>query len=117
MFRVSPYHYDRVVSPVDFGSLSLRPSEERRTLKEPTKSISVESKLTLGIHFSGPTKNGSSSADCGIADASDIESELPDTTVPGMLDHSTRLDSDSARSLTTRDSSDKVSSSTRGRLG
>ncbi|KER20450.1 hypothetical protein T265_11013 [Opisthorchis viverrini] len=114
---INPYHYERVVSPVDFGSLSLSPSEEQRALKGPTKSISFEGKLTLEIRFSGLTKNGFSSADCGIADATDSESELPDTTVPGMLDHSARLDSDSARSLTTRDSSDKVTSSTSDRLG
>ncbi|GAA53617.1 SMAD mothers against DPP 4 [Clonorchis sinensis] len=126
---INPYHYERVVSPVDFGSLSLSPSEERANhvhfWRQEGMSLGFKDCVpgcVVWLRHLGSVNRCSETfsaliTDCGIADASDSESELPDTTVSGMLDHSTRLDSDSARSLTTRDSSDKVTSSTSGRLG
>ncbi|KAF6778493.1 hypothetical protein AHF37_02149 [Paragonimus kellicotti] len=59
---INPYHYERAVSPVDFGSLSLSPENENYE----------------------------------VDDASDSESDLPDTTVPTMPDHAFRIDSHSS---------------------
>ncbi|CAL8107157.1 unnamed protein product [Calicophoron daubneyi] len=80
---INPYHYERIVSSVDLAALSLSPSVDHEPFTEYGR------------------------------DASDSESELPDTTVPGNNDFRLKLESHSPLSAASKTSeTDQVTSST-----